>query len=115
MSASRVRARLRKARQQQNRAFLSAEQKQGHPIAAEQFTIFGRMHQGRYYKVTFQDFVARSSAPKPHKRSRGFGSYAMAARAFARRVFRRRATNKQCRKQRPYRFFGKQAKPASPV
>ena len=101
MSSSRTRSRLRKARQQQNRAFLSAEQKNENPRAAKQFIAFGRLYDGRYYKVTFEDFCERfPENPLPSLRRSIPKQFINAAREFAAAISRRRAANKLRKKQR---------------
>ena len=101
MSASRIRARLRKARQADNKAFLSAEQKKENPKAAAQFIIFARKYDGRYYKLTFEDFVQRfPEQPRESPRRPYIGPFVNSARAFIRQIMRRRSANKRARKQR---------------
>ena|ERR1035441_8739979 len=98
MTASRVRARLRKARQAQTRAWLQPEQKKENPKAAGQFVIFGN---GNNYAMEFAEFVRRfpehGRIDQPRARTGHFLTLAM---AFARRVARRHQANKRARKQR---------------
>lgn len=49
---------LRKARQERNKAKLTAEQKQKHPKAAEQYVIFGGKR-GNAQGRSFEHFVAQ--------------------------------------------------------
>ena len=106
MSASRVRSRLRKARQQANRAFPTSNQKNEFPKAYEQFVIFGRPRpHGEGYRVTFEDFVERFRT-KPDDTTglvryrRGVGAYIRQKLAEAKAKLKRRKESKKRRSQK---------------
>lgn len=108
MSASRVRARLRKGRQQQNKAFLSSQQKAEFPKSAQQFIIFGRRRSFiEGYRITFEDFIERFKK-KPVAQveqaqmsyARKIATYALKRMAEVRAKMKRRKENKVRRNQR---------------
>jgi hypothetical protein len=116
MSASRIRARLRKARQEYNRTILSAEQKKGNPKAAKQYIIFGGRI-GNRTGTRFEEFVRRfpESGTRVSTPLRKVFSQAAAIRKFFTEKLARRKEAKRRRKQRTYRFGGKRAKAAEPT
>jgi len=110
MSASRIRARLRKARQEHNRTLLSAEQKKDNPKAAKQYIIFGG-RVGHRTGIPFTVFGRRfpeAGAPVKTPLRKVF-SQAAAIRKFFTEKCARRKEAKRRRKQRTYRFGGKSA------
>lgn len=113
MSASRVRSRLRKLRQQENKVFLTGDQKKEFPRAAQQFIIFGRPRRhGEGYAIPFEKFVERFPAETqqtpPEPRRNGLRQYIRETLANAKAKLARRKANKRSRQQR-------RAKAASPV
>jgi hypothetical protein len=116
MTTSRIRARLRKARQEYNRTLLSAENKKDNPKAAKQYIIFGGRI-GHRTGTPFRVFMERfpEAGPPDKTPRRKFFSQAAAIKKFFTEKLARRRENKRRRKQRSDRFFRKQAKPASPV
>jgi hypothetical protein len=103
MSASRVRARLRKVRQRQNLSSLSQEDKKQSINAVRNFVLFGGKR-GKGTGGSFAEFVARFPLAKDKVESatnkRGLSDLIRHQLAIAKEKLRRRKRNKLARKQR---------------
>jgi hypothetical protein len=116
MTASHIRAALRKTRQKNNKDSLTTDQKFQNPQAVRSYI----MHSGKRGKGTggpfelFARYFPMSGEEAPPTFRQRISEYANDWRRALTAKLAHRKANRIGRKQRPYRFLGgKQSKPAS--
>ena len=103
MTASRIRARLRKARQEKNRQFLRATNPTASPQAFKQFVTFGN---GANHQLEFDKFARRFPVGGAPAKRRRFQIIVDVAKALVKKLASGREIKRR-RKQQSYRFIRK--------